>query len=114
MESQKTSYWKGPTRIVESNSWTNYPTPPLTQLHAVPSGPVAVTESRAQHCPSAPCEELQPPSGLPSAPGLWAEHTRGLSCPSYILPSRLFTILIVLCLTLSSSFISFIYSSAQN
>ena len=35
--------------------------PPLTQLHAVPSGPVAVTQSRAQRCPSAPCEELQPP-----------------------------------------------------
>ena len=33
----------------------------LTQLHAVPSGTVAVTESRAQCCPSAPCEELQPP-----------------------------------------------------
>ena len=30
------------------------PDPPLTQLHAVPLGPVAVTESRAQHCPSAP------------------------------------------------------------
>ena len=28
--------------------------PPLTQLHAVPSGPVAVTQSRAQRCPSAP------------------------------------------------------------
>ena len=37
------------------------PTPPLTQLHAVPSGPVAVTQSRAQRCPSALCEELQPP-----------------------------------------------------
>jgi len=31
--------------------------PPLTQLHAVPSGTVAVTQSRAQCCPSAPCEE---------------------------------------------------------
>ena len=32
-------------------------------------------ESRAQSCPSAPCEELQPPWGLPSAPLLCAEHT---------------------------------------
>lgn len=30
------------------------PGPPLTQLHATPLGPVAVTESRAQHCPSTP------------------------------------------------------------
>ena len=35
--------------------------PSPTQLHAVPSGPVAVTESRAQRCTSAPCEELQLP-----------------------------------------------------
>jgi len=41
--------------------------PPLTQHHAVPLGPVAVTQSRAQGCPSTPCEELQPSSGLPSA-----------------------------------------------
>ena len=38
-----------------------FPAPPLTQLHAIPSGPVAVTESRAQLLPSAPFEELQPP-----------------------------------------------------
>jgi len=46
------------------------PDPPLMQLHAVPLGPVTVTrvqrslsqESRDQHYPSAPCEELQPPS----------------------------------------------------
>jgi len=35
--------------------------PPQTHLHAVPSGPVAVTQSRAQRCPSTPCEKLQPP-----------------------------------------------------
>ena len=52
-------------------------TPNLTLpwLHAIPSGPVAVTESRAHRCPSAPCEELQPPWGLPPAPPLWAEQT---------------------------------------
>jgi len=30
------------------------PRPPLAQLHAVPSGPIAVTQSRAQHCPPLP------------------------------------------------------------
>jgi len=36
-----------------------------------------VTQSRAQRCSSAPCEELQPPWGLPSAPLFWAEQTQG-------------------------------------
>jgi len=58
-----------------ADPFPNTPSPPLTQLHAVPSGPVAVTQSRAQRCPSPPCEELQPPWGLPSAPLLCAEHT---------------------------------------
>ena len=39
--------------------------------------PVAVTESRAQRCPPAPCKELRPPWGLSSALLLWAEHTQG-------------------------------------
>ena len=52
--------------------------PSPTQPHAVPSGPVAVTQSRAQHCLSAPHEELQLPKGLRSAPVLWAEATPGL------------------------------------
>ena len=47
--------------LVQTLSLTPFPAPPLTQLHAVPSGPVAVTGSRAQQCPSIPCEELQPP-----------------------------------------------------
>ena len=34
---------------------------PAPQLHDVPSGLVTVTENRVQHCPSTPCEELQPP-----------------------------------------------------
>ena len=55
--------------------------PPLTQLRAVPSGPVAVTQSRAQCCLSVPCEELQPPWGLPSAPLLWAEQIQGRQLP---------------------------------
>ena len=57
-----------------------FPNPQLHlpwQLHAVPSGLVVVTQSRAQRCPSALCVELQPPWGLPSAPLLWAEHAEG-------------------------------------
>lgn len=61
--------------------------PPLTQPHAVPSVPVAVTERRAQRCPSTPlmsscsCHETssQPPL-------LWAELS-GLSHSPYILLS---------------------------
>ena len=53
------------------------PDPPLTQLHAILSGSVIFTESRAQRCPSTPCEELQAPWGLSSAPLLWAEQTQG-------------------------------------
>jgi len=34
---------------------------------AIPSGPIAVTQNRAQRRSSAPCEELQPPRALPSA-----------------------------------------------
>ena len=34
-------------------------------------------KARAQRCPSAPCEELQLPWGLPLAPLLWAEQTQG-------------------------------------
>ena len=55
------------------------------QLHAIPSGPVAVTESRAQCCPSAPCEELQPPWGLwvSSSPG-WTNQ--GTSTVPHVFP----------------------------
>jgi len=49
-------------------------------------------ESRAQRCPSAPCEELPPPSGLPSA----LVKPRDLNLSSYILPFRPFTIFIAL------------------
>ena len=63
--------------LVPTLSLTLFPAPSLAQLHAVSSGPVAVTESRAQRCPSAPCEELQLPWGLPSAPLLCAEQTQG-------------------------------------
>ena len=41
---------------------------PAPPLHAIPSSPVAVTQSRAQRCSSAPCEELQPPCSAQSTP----------------------------------------------
>lgn len=43
----------------------------LTQLHAIPPGPAPLTESRAQHYPSAPCEQLQPPWGLSNSALGW-------------------------------------------
>lgn len=50
-------------------------------------------KSRAQHCPScSPCEEMQPPWGLPSAPLLCPEQIRALSLSSRVLTSRPFTI----------------------
>ena len=57
--------------------------PPLTQLHAILSGSVTVTESRAQYYPSAPCEvTISPPlslcSGLNKPKGSASPHT---SCP---------------------------------
>ena len=65
------------------------------------------------HCPSAPCEELQLPWGLPSACsalGL-AHHDR--SCPSYALSSRSFSIFIALLWMLYSSIMSFSHYSTQ-
>ena len=63
--------------------------PPLTQLHAVPSGPVAVT---------------QLPRGLNSP--------RNLSCSSYFLPSRPFTIFTAFLWTFCNSLMSS-YCGAQ-
>ena len=70
--------------------------PPLTQLHVVPSGPVAVTESRAQLL----CSGLNKP--------------RHLSCSSYILSSRAFPIFTVLLWMLFNSFLSFSYYAPHN
>jgi len=66
--------WTLALRAVPTALWCRpFPWPaaasPLTQLHAILSGPVAVT--------AAPCEELQQPWGLPSAPLLHAGHTKG-------------------------------------
>jgi len=80
----------------------------------VPSSPVAVTESRAQRCPSSPCVELQPPWGLPSAPLLWAECTQGARLLLLHFALRLFTISVALIWTLYNSFMSCLYCDIQN
>ena len=62
--------------------------PPLTQLHAIPLGPVAVTQSRAQRCPPLParsCSRNEASSQLLCS-GL--SKPRELSHSSYTLPSR--------------------------
>ena len=97
----------------EAEPFPNPPIPPLTHFHAVPSGPVVVTESRAQRCPPLPvrscsCHEASL-SLLCSGPN----KPRGLSCSSYLLPFKPFTIFAALLWTLSNSFTSFLYCSAQ-
>ena len=88
--------------------------PSPTQLHAVPSGPVAVTGNRAQRCPSPPCEELQPPSGLPSAPLLCAEQPQGPKPPLIHLPLHTLPHLGALLWILSHSFLSFMSCGAKS
>jgi len=72
-----------------------YPQLPLpTQLHAVPLGPF--TENRVLCCPSAPCEELQAPWGLPSPPLLWVSKPSDISCSSCTFASQNITISVAL------------------
>lgn len=62
--------------------------PPLTQLHVISSGPVTVTECRAHHCSSIPCEEMYAavrPLLSSSALG-WANQ--GTSAPHTPCPSH--------------------------
>jgi len=61
-------------------------------------------ESRAQCCPSAPCEELRPPWGLSSAFLPWAERTKGPQVLSHLTLQFLYGLW-----TFSSSFMSFLY-----
>jgi len=61
--------------------------PPLTQLHAVPSGPVAVTE-QSSALPLRSSWQL--PRSVPSAPLLWAEQTKQLQLLLTHLPLQTF------------------------
>ena len=63
-----------PTALVQILSLT----PSCPSRHSLMRFPQALSlsESRAQCCPSAPCEELQPPRDLPSVPLLWAEWVK--------------------------------------
>jgi len=47
-------------------------------------------------------------------PVLWAEQTRSISCPSYVLPSTSFSTFVALLGMLSSSFKSFLHCGTQN
>ena len=87
------------------------PNLPLTWCSSMPfSQAPSLLQSRAQQCPSAPCEELQTLWGLPSAPLLWAEQTKGPQ-PHMIGPAlqTLPPFFVVLLWLLSHSFMSFFY-----
>ena len=66
-----------------ADPFPNTPSPPLIQLHAVPSGPVAVTQSRAQLTVRS-CSRHEASPQL-SCSGL--SKPRALSCSSHTLPS---------------------------
>ena len=58
--------------------------------------------------------ELQPPSGLPSAPLLCAERTQGPQCSSYNFPSGPFPSSAALLWMLSDGFMSVLYCSPRS
>uniref|UniRef100_A0A803YE07 Proteasome assembly chaperone 4 n=1 Tax=Meleagris gallopavo TaxID=9103 RepID=A0A803YE07_MELGA len=59
------------------------------------------------------CEELQPPSGLPSAPLLWAEQTQEPQSPLVPLALQTLPVFIALLWILSNSFMFSLYCSGQ-
>ena len=85
-----TVLWCRPCLASQSQILVNRP--PLTQLHAVPSGPVTVTQSRAQRSPPLPVRSCSRHEAFPqllcsalSKPrGLRAPHT---PCPADPFPS---------------------------
>ena len=62
-----------------------HPPTPLAQLHAVPSGPVAVTESRAQRCPLLPVRNCSHHEASPQLLCSGPNAPRGLRHSLYIL-----------------------------
>jgi len=93
--------------LVQTLSLTPFPAPPLTQLHAVPSGPVAVTQSRAQRCPPLPVRSC---SRHEASPQLLCSALRKPSHPSQTKP---FLIFVAVLWMLSNSFMS-LNCAAQN
>jgi len=83
------------------------PGPPLAQLHAVPSGHVAVTHSSAQRCPTLPVRSCSHHEASPQLLCSVLNQPRALSCSPYTIPSVLSTIFVALFWTLSDSFIPF-------
>ena len=84
-------------RLEQNHFLTTPPDLPLMELHAIPSGPVAVTR------------EYRLLSLLCSGPN----NPRDFSCSSLVLPFRPFTIFVALLWTLSNSFMSFLYRDTQ-
>ena len=85
------------------------PSPPLTQLHAIPSGPVAVTQSRAQRCPPLPVRSCGRHEASPQLLCSGLSKPRGLSHALY----RPFPIFVALLWMLSNSFMSFLHCGTQ-
>ena len=89
------------------------PAPPLTQLHAVPSGPVAVTQSRAQRCPPLPVRSRSRHQASPQLLCSGLNNPRDFSCCSHTVLSRPSTIISVLLWMLSNSFMSLSYRGSK-
>jgi len=103
------------THSVKKEPFPNMqPDPPLSQLHAVPSGPVAVPRAELSTCPSATLMRKQatmrPPLGLLCS-GL--NKPRHLSHSSCVCLSRPCTIFVTLLWTLFNCFMS-LYYNIQN
>ena len=106
------------TTIFWWRTFSQLPNPPLPWHSPMPF-PWALSlspESRGQHCPSAPCEELQatmrPPLHLPFSR---LNNPRDLNTSSFILPSRSLSIYEALSwIALSKSSMTFSYCGAQN
>ena len=96
-----------PTALKVKNLFLIPTWPSPAQLHAVPSGPVAVTESRAQRYPSAPfMRSCGHRNASPQLLCSGLNRARDLSHFSYTFPSRQFTIFVALLWVLSNSFMS--------
>lgn len=74
----------------------------LTQLYAIPSGPIAVTETRAQSCLTLPVRSCRHHEGTPQLLCYVLSTLRDCSCSSYVLPSGSFIIFIALFWMLSN------------
>ena len=85
------------------------PSPPLAQLHAVRSGPVAVTQSRAQLCLPLPVRSCSYHEASPQLLCSGPNKREVLSHASAVLLSRLFSGIVAHLSTHTSSFLYSLY-----